>query len=120
MSRGVHPITLSIASFDQSLLEGKGFSFPPGVISRLHRALSSEPSGAGLAKAGQPLSEHIFVPRVGCLVGCGPVVERSKVLFSLHSTNAEGKVCLCECDAVVITTSTFCVCQCVVVCLGAV
>ena len=71
------------------------------------------------------------MPRVGCLIGCGPVVERSKVLFSLHSTNAEGKVCLCECDAVgkvclcecdavVITTSTFCLCQCVVVCLGAV
>lgn len=89
---------LAITSFEQSFLEDKGFSFKPELVSRLHCTLSK---GSGTSRSGHPLDEHAFVSKVGCLVGCGPVEERSKIFFSLHTANAEGKVC--ECGVVVMS-----------------
>lgn len=86
---------LVIHLFFQHFLRDKTFSFPPEVVSGLHRALSNAPGDARSTAAGQPLVEQAFVTRVGLLVGCGPLVERSKVLFNLHTTNAEGKVGRC-------------------------
>ena len=91
-------INLAITSFEQSFLEDKGFSFKPELVSRLHCTLSN---GSGTSRSGHALDEHVFVSRVGCLVGCGPVEERSKILFSLHTANAEGKVC--ECGVIVMS-----------------
>lgn len=91
-------LLLTIIPFEQSFLEDKGFSFKPELVNRLHCTLSN---GSGTARSGHPLDEHLFVSRVGCLVGCGPLEERSKILFSFHTTDAVGKVC--ECGVIVMS-----------------
>ena len=90
-------VALVFNLFFQHFLRDKAFSFPPELVSKLHHALSSAPGDARSSPAGQPLVEQTFVTRVGLLVGCGPMVERSKVLFNLHTTNAQGKVSGCWC-----------------------